>query len=182
MVRSIPWTAPNGSSQGQSSESSKRKRPTEVVDLTEDGPATRPAPKTPRSSSKRAPPSSAGPPSSSTRSGKGAQHTPSWTQPSPSSQKSRTAHVPPWTPPQQSSQSQRDAWLQEEDTTIFDNVASSQTTPAAHEQYQKYGTLDTKIVGVRYYRGFATEGERVTIKREPSNAYDPNASKYRHSH
>jgi SWI/SNF-related matrix-associated actin-dependent regulator of chromatin subfamily A3 len=164
MPKPIPWMVPNGASQGQSSNFSKRKRSTEVVDLTDDGPQTRPAPKTPRSST-----SSAGV--------KGTQRTPSWTQPSPSSQKSRAAYVPPWTPPQQSSQSQRDAWLQEEDTSIFDNVASSQTSPVAHEQYQKYGTLDTKIVGVRYYKGFATVGERITIKREPSNAYDPNASK-----
>ncbi|KAM0263121.1 hypothetical protein ACHAPA_008954 [Fusarium lateritium] len=32
-----------------------------------------------------------------------------------------------------------------------------------------------KIVGVRYYRGYASPGEAVLCRREPSNSYDPNA-------
>jgi SWI/SNF-related matrix-associated actin-dependent regulator of chromatin subfamily A3 len=35
-----------------------------------------------------------------------------------------------------------------------------------------YGVLPTKIVGVRYYSGVATEGEIVVLRREPHNAYD----------
>lgn len=35
--------------------------------------------------------------------------------------------------------------------------------------------LPTKIVGVQYYRGFATLGEHVAVKREPQNPYDSNA-------
>lgn len=169
--RSIPWMAPNGGRQGKASDSSKRKRE-EVVDLTGDS-ETRSAPKTPRTSSTRAPSHS----ESSTAGNRSLARTPSWTQPSPSSQRSRTARVPPWTPPQQHSQAERDAWLQEEDSDIFENVESSQSAPVAHDQYQKCGSLDTKIVGVRFYTGFATVGERITIKREPSNPYDPNASK-----
>ncbi|KAI4716965.1 SNF2 family DNA-dependent ATPase domain-containing protein [Aureobasidium sp. EXF-10727] len=180
MPRSVPWMPPNGAKQGQASDSSKRKRPSEVIDLTDDA-ETRPNSKTPRisHSSARTPSrsqSSAGPSSAATGSRQFAR-TPSWTHPSPSSQRSRTAYVPPWTPPQQHSQAERDAWLQEEDNDIFENVASSQTPPVAHDQYQKYGSLDTKIVGVRFYTGFATVGERITIKREPSNPYDPNATK-----
>lgn len=34
---------------------------------------------------------------------------------------------------------------------------------------------DGKIVGVRYYNGFATAGEMVVLRREPSNPYDSNA-------
>lgn len=178
MPRSIPWMAPNGGKQGKPSDASKRKRSSDVIDLTGDSAETRPAPKTPRTSSTRTPShsqSSAGPSSSAARSRQYGR-TPSWTQPSPS-QGNRSAYVPPWTPPTQHSQAERDAWLQEEDNDIFENVASSQNVPAAYEQYQKYGTVDTKIVGVRFYTGFATVGERITIKREPSNPYDPNASK-----
>ncbi|KAG9807311.1 hypothetical protein KCU77_g21446, partial [Aureobasidium melanogenum] len=167
MPRSIPWMAPNSRKQSAASDASKRKRSSDVIDLTGDFAETRP-PKTPRSRSSTGP-------SSSAAGGRQFARTPSWTQPSPSSQRSRTAYVPPWTPPQQHSQAERDAWLQEEDNGIFENVASSQNHPVAYDQYQKYGSLDTKIVGVRYYTGFATVGERITIKREPSNPYDPNA-------
>ncbi|KAK5660361.1 hypothetical protein OQA88_12902 [Cercophora sp. LCS_1] len=38
-----------------------------------------------------------------------------------------------------------------------------------------YGSFDGKIVGVRYYNGFATAGEIVVLRREPSNQYDSNA-------
>lgn len=31
------------------------------------------------------------------------------------------------------------------------------------------GVLSTKIVGIQYYKGYATEGEYVIIRREPSN-------------
>ncbi|KAK7218751.1 hypothetical protein V2G26_006754 [Clonostachys chloroleuca] len=38
-----------------------------------------------------------------------------------------------------------------------------------------YNTLDAKIVGVRYYNGFASAGEVVLCRREPTNAHDRNA-------
>ncbi|KAK4130663.1 RAD5-like protein [Trichocladium antarcticum] len=38
-----------------------------------------------------------------------------------------------------------------------------------------YGSLESKIVGVRYYTGMATTGEVVVCKRDPSNQYDGNA-------
>ena len=160
--RSIPWMAPNGGKQEKSSGSSKRKRE-EVVDLTGDL-DTRQTPKTSRTSSTRTPSHS----QSSAAGNRSLARTPSWTQPSPSSQRSRTAQVPPWTPPQQHSQAERDVWLQEEDNDIFENVASSQSPPVAHDQYQKYGSLDTKIVGVRFTqalqpleKGSLSSGNRV---------------------
>lgn len=38
-----------------------------------------------------------------------------------------------------------------------------------------YGSMDNKIVGVRYYNGIATPGELVVLRREPNNMYDRNA-------
>jgi len=38
-----------------------------------------------------------------------------------------------------------------------------------------YGTMDNKIVGVRYYNGIVTPGESILFYREPSNPFDSNA-------
>lgn len=38
-----------------------------------------------------------------------------------------------------------------------------------------YGTLTNKVVGLRYYNGYASAGEEVIVEREPTNAYDSNA-------
>jgi SWI/SNF-related matrix-associated actin-dependent regulator of chromatin subfamily A3 len=37
------------------------------------------------------------------------------------------------------------------------------------------GATKDKIVGIRYYNGYATPGEKVMIRREPQNQYDRNA-------
>ncbi|RFU31148.1 hypothetical protein B7463_g5154, partial [Scytalidium lignicola] len=37
------------------------------------------------------------------------------------------------------------------------------------------GAIDAKIVGIRYYSGYATMGENVLLRREPENQYDRNA-------
>ncbi|ESZ89846.1 hypothetical protein SBOR_9777 [Sclerotinia borealis F-4128] len=37
------------------------------------------------------------------------------------------------------------------------------------------GSIDGKIVGVRYYAGYASPGEQVIVRREPGNPYDSNA-------
>jgi SWI/SNF-related matrix-associated actin-dependent regulator of chromatin subfamily A3 len=37
------------------------------------------------------------------------------------------------------------------------------------------GAVNAKVVGLRYYSGFATVGEVVMVRREPSNPYDSNA-------
>ncbi|KAL8915762.1 MAG: hypothetical protein Q9172_006686 [Xanthocarpia lactea] len=76
----------------------------------------------------------------------------------------------------QSTQSQRDAWLEEEDAN--DTIMLSQEGGDGveeTEQYEIYGTLRTKIVGIQYYTGYATVGEFVSVCREPSNQYDSNA-------
>lgn len=39
------------------------------------------------------------------------------------------------------------------------------------------GSIHSKIVGVRYYDGYASTGERVIPRREPGNPYDRNAIK-----
>ncbi|KAL1860404.1 hypothetical protein VTK73DRAFT_7359 [Phialemonium thermophilum] len=38
-----------------------------------------------------------------------------------------------------------------------------------------YGSFETKVVGIRYYNGYATAGELVICRREPHNPYDSNA-------
>ena len=52
------------------------------------------------------------------------------------------------------------------------------TQDAGHtdtEMFELYGTLNTKIVGIRYYHGYATVGEHVVYRREPGNPFDRNA-------
>jgi len=79
------------------------------------------------------------------------------------------------------SRAERDSWLQPSQSQsqagegdIYENIASSQNVVIGSEDFVKYGELPTKIVGVRYYQGFATFGEHIEIIREPSNPYDPN--------
>ncbi|KAI0159768.1 hypothetical protein GGR57DRAFT_437348 [Xylariaceae sp. FL1272] len=55
-----------------------------------------------------------------------------------------------------------------EDDFVDDDVA--ETPPL-----EFYGTMDNKIVGVRYYNGIVTPGESIICRREPRNQYDPNA-------
>ena len=38
-----------------------------------------------------------------------------------------------------------------------------------------YGELPSKIVGVRFYNGYAIIGEHVILQRQPTNPYDRNA-------
>ena len=60
----------------------------------------------------------------------------------------------------------RNAWQYglEDEPEIID-LTQADEGPAP----ELYGTLDTKIVGVRYYNGVASPGEVVICKREPSN-------------
>ena len=75
------------------------------------------------------------------------------------------------------SQSQRDTWTQdagdEDDDDTF--VLSQDGDFTATESFELYGTVNSKIVGIQYYTGHASEGEHVSIRREPSNPYDSNA-------
>lgn len=43
------------------------------------------------------------------------------------------------------------------------------------QRFEFYGTMDNKIVGVRYYDGIVTPGESILCCREPNNQYDTNA-------
>lgn len=80
---------------------------------------------------------------------------------------------------QQHSQAERTAWLSQtspangEDVDL-DEIVSSQVA-LDNDQLQLYGCLDTKIVGTQYYRGLATSGEYILMRREPGNPYDSNA-------
>jgi SWI/SNF-related matrix-associated actin-dependent regulator of chromatin subfamily A3 len=63
----------------------------------------------------------------------------------------------------------------EEDAEAADLIPATQDGGDADSAQLHYGDVNTKIVGVRYYRGQATIGEHVVLKREPRNQYDRNA-------
>lgn len=75
-------------------------------------------------------------------------------------------------------QSQRDSWTNErtEEERADDILILSQDDhDNTSQNYELYGTINTKVVGIQYYTGHATIGEHVIVRREPSNPYDPNA-------
>ena len=77
------------------------------------------------------------------------------------SSQSRVAHP---------SQEVQEPWVPEEEHEAEDIVISSQDgNYDITATYQLYGVLNTKIVGVQYYKGLASNGEYVVIKREPNN-------------
>lgn len=49
------------------------------------------------------------------------------------------------------------------------------TQDDSQSSLELYGSLENKIVGVRYYTGVATPHELVVLRREPHNQYDSNA-------
>lgn len=72
--------------------------------------------------------------------------------------------------------SQIDPWDRNEEDDADDVIIISQEdTNSATESFELYGVLRTKIVGVQYYDGVATDGEFVILRREPSNPFDGNA-------
>ncbi|KAI0838894.1 SNF2 family N-terminal domain-containing protein [Hypoxylon sp. FL0890] len=66
----------------------------------------------------------------------------------------------------------RDSWLVDDED---DSPDPNQGEDDSISSYELYGTLDNKIVGVRYYNGVVNPGEKVLLRREPSNPYDRNA-------
>lgn len=125
------------------------KRTRDVVDLTNDADSFRPA-KSPRytSSSYNSQPSIPG--------------------------SSQTSNAPSYLSPSSYDARQRSSWqvpANEDMEPSTQNLTQSDDGP----QLELYGSLDGKIVGVRYYNGMATAGEVVVCKREPSNPYDSNA-------
>ena len=75
--------------------------------------------------------------------------------------------------------SQHDALVIDSDDDDDDaSLEAPDSTQGYNEQqynYSMYGMLHNKIVGVRYYNGYATVGEMVICRREPQNQYDRNA-------
>lgn len=60
-----------------------------------------------------------------------------------------------------------------------DEDDASQNAPESTQGYSEdeytyglYGVMHSKIVGIRYYNGYATVGEMVVCRREPHNQYD----------
>jgi SWI/SNF-related matrix-associated actin-dependent regulator of chromatin subfamily A3 len=53
-----------------------------------------------------------------------------------------------------------------------EDVTATQGYSAHESSWMLYGVMHGKIVGVRYYNGYATVGEMVVVRREPNNAYD----------
>ena len=75
------------------------------------------------------------------------------------------------------SQTDRDTWLDETEEGAADDLVLSalDSIDSASFNYQLYGIVNTKVVGVQHYRGLASAGEYVILRREPSNPYDINA-------
>ncbi|KAH6867044.1 SNF2 family N-terminal domain-containing protein [Alternaria rosae] len=65
----------------------------------------------------------------------------------------------------------------EEDDASQEVPDATQTYNQQQYDYILYGIKQDKIVGVRYYNGYATTGEMVVLRREPHNEYDSNAIK-----
>ncbi|KAF2485484.1 SNF2 family N-terminal domain-containing protein [Neohortaea acidophila] len=105
------------------------------------------------------------------------------------SQESNNSFVYPQASSQQHSRAEREAWLaprndraridlveeDDDDDDYFAAIPSTQAASVNTESLHHYGDLPTKIVGVQYYRGYASAGEQVLFKREPGNPYDRNA-------
>ncbi|WPH01058.1 Hypothetical protein R9X50_00389300 [Acrodontium crateriforme] len=74
-------------------------------------------------------------------------------------------------------EAERDRWLSQsaEDGSNVNEIISSTQDAADNEQLYLYGELPTKIVGVQYYKGIASDGEYILMRREPANPYDRNA-------
>lgn len=73
-------------------------------------------------------------------------------------------------------QNARDSWLDDNDEDdINDTIDSTQATYEATDRLHHYGNIEAKVVGVQYYRGLASSGETILVRREPSNPYDSNA-------
>ena len=77
------------------------------------------------------------------------------------------------------SQLERNAWA--EDNAGEDIIDLSQDVDEG-AGWLCIGAIDGKIVGIRYYDGYATVGEQVMVKREPQNPYDSNAIRINNVH
>ncbi|KAI1410851.1 SNF2 family N-terminal domain-containing protein [Hypoxylon sp. FL1857] len=67
----------------------------------------------------------------------------------------------------------RDYWIVDDDDD--EGPDPGQNEDDSVSSCELYGTLDNKIVGVRYYNGVVNPGEKVLLRRDPNNPYDRNA-------
>jgi SWI/SNF-related matrix-associated actin-dependent regulator of chromatin subfamily A3 len=66
---------------------------------------------------------------------------------------------------QQHTEAERQAWLDENEDDVGETIGSTQLDAAdGIDQLVHYGNLDARIVGVRFYNGFASPGEVVMIR------------------
>ncbi|KAL5325706.1 hypothetical protein ACEPPN_006836 [Leptodophora sp. 'Broadleaf-Isolate-01'] len=94
--------------------------------------------------------------------------------PAPQRKQARTStNSTPGTQPRASQSFSRDVWGAEVDEE--EEIIDLSQDPDEGTGWVCVGAIDGKIVGVRYYNGYATPGEQVMIKREPGNPYDSNA-------
>ncbi|KAH7132502.1 SNF2 family N-terminal domain-containing protein [Dendryphion nanum] len=64
----------------------------------------------------------------------------------------------------------------DDDDDDDEGLEENPVDPHEHEyHFVLYGTMPTKIVGLRYYQGYADVGEKLIVQREPHNQYDKNA-------
>jgi len=75
-------------------------------------------------------------------------------------------------PPASQSLNGRDAWA---DPIEENDIIDLSQDPDEGSGWVCLGAIDGRIVGIRYYDGYATPGEQVMIRREPGNPYDFNA-------
>lgn len=81
-----------------------------------------------------------------------------------------TSHSSVYTPNQRNTL-RRDPFEDDDEPELIDLTQRDDAGPAL----ELYGSLDNKVVGVRFYNGVISSGEVVLLKREPSNPYDSNA-------
>lgn len=130
------------------------KRPHEVIDLTDDSPV-RPKSKNPRttaSSSQVYSSSSTARPSQFYQASQSNAHPSSSSRIVPHGQGQRLASL------------QSDLFVDDEPDLI--DLTQADEGPV----FGLYGTINNKIVGVRYYNGIVSPGEVVILRREPTNA------------
>ncbi|KAI0011614.1 SNF2 family N-terminal domain-containing protein [Xylariaceae sp. FL0662B] len=67
----------------------------------------------------------------------------------------------------------RSSWVEEDDDGGMIDLTQDVDDPVP--PIELYGSMDNKIVGVRYYNGVVTPSEMIICRREPANPYDRNA-------
>lgn len=84
--------------------------------------------------------------------------------------RSHTRHELP-TPPTSSAGRQSESWFDDDEDVDGDTEVngSQEFDDNMYQTLELYGKMQHKIVGVRFYNGRATLGERVMLRREPTN-------------